>query len=293
MLRSMTTFARREAAGPDWNLGLELKSVNSRYFDLHFKAPREFSPLEDRIRRYLKQNLARGRMDLFIQYESFEEASASFRPKIGLAKGYLEAVERLGKAIGIHPVISMGELLTLFKDAISAKEELADVDSLWNRLRTPMEELVESALQMALKEGKATEEDIRKRLKRIEELAARISVRSTESLKEQERKMRERIISRLDDLPFDEQRLIQEAAILSDRLDINEEIVRLESHISQFYKYLETEDLVGRKLDFLLQEIFREVNTITSKSYDSTISHIVVEIKSEVEKIREQLQNIV
>ncbi len=293
MLRSMTTFSRKEAEGPDWNLALELKSVNSRYFDLHLRAPREFSPIEDRIRRFLKERFVRGRMDLFIQYESFEETPSSFQPKIGLAKGYLEAVEKLGEAVQIPTHLKMGELLMLLKDAVSAREERMDAETLWKRIERPLEELVESALEMALKEGKATEDDIRRRLKRIEELAARIEARAKDSLREQQQKMRERIISRLDDLPFDEQRLIQEAAILADRLDINEELVRLESHISQFYKYLETEDLIGRKLDFLLQEIFREVNTITSKSADSTISHLVVEIKSEVEKIREQLQNIV
>ncbi len=289
----MTTFAKKEASGPDWNLSLELKSVNSRYFDLHLRVPREFAPLEDRIRRFLKEKLVRGRVDLFIQYDSLEETPASFEPKIGLAKGYLEAVSKLARATDLEPELKMAELLTLLRDAITAKEEPVDTQLLWERIKGPLEDLVDAALEMAYKEGKATEEDIIKRIKRIEELASRIEARSRQNLKEQQERLKERILSRLKEVPLDEQRLVQEAAILADRLDINEELVRLESHISQFYKYLEIDEQIGRKLDFLLQEIFREVNTITSKSQDSTISHLVVEIKSEIEKIREQLQNIV
>ncbi|NPA93904.1 MAG: YicC family protein [Thermodesulfobacteria bacterium] len=293
MLRSMTTYAKAEASGPDWTLSLELKSVNSRYFDLHLRAPREMSGLEDRIRRYLKEKFIRGRVDLYINYETFGDAPAAFEPKLGLAKGYLEAVAELGDALGIEHRLKMSELLMLLRDAIIPKEEQIDIDTLWQRLKEPLEELTISALDMARKEGAATERDIRSRLKRIEELAAQIEARAQENLALQQEKLKERILSRLSDMQLDEQRLIVEAAVLADRLDINEELVRLKSHISQFYKYLEIDEQIGRKLDFLLQEIFREVNTITSKSCDSVISHLVVEIKSEVEKIREQLQNIV
>ncbi len=293
MLRSMTTFAKTEASGPDWNLSLELKSVNSRYFDLHLRAPREMSGLEDKIRRYLKEKFIRGRVDLYIQYETFSDVPAAFEPKVGLAKGYLEAVNKLGQNIGVDSGLKMAELLMLLRDAIVPKEQEVDTDILWKRLKEPLEELTISALEMAQKEGLATEKDIRQRLGRIEELAAQIEARAEENLKLQQQRMKERILSRLEDFQLDEQRLVQEAAILADRLDINEELVRLKSHISQFYKYLEIDEQIGRKLDFLLQEIFREVNTITSKSCDSVISHLVVEIKSEVEKIREQLQNIV
>ncbi len=293
MLRSMTMFARKEGSGPDWSMELELKSVNSRYCDVHIRAPREFSALEDRIRRYLKEKFSRGRIDLFIQYESFEETPAAFEPKIGLAKGYLQAVEQLAQALGILPDLKMGEFLQLLKDAIVARQEQPDAEFLWQRLFPLLEELTDSAMEMAYKEGQATEQDIRKRVEHIEELGAAIAKRAQESVSEQQRKLKERIISRLEELPFDQDRIIQEAAILADRLDINEELVRLESHLSQFYKYLEIDQQIGRKLDFLLQEIFREVNTIASKSSDSAISHLVVEIKSEIEKIREQLQNIV
>ncbi len=289
----MTTFAKKEASGPDWSLSLELKSVNSRYFDFHLKASREFVALEDRIRRLLKEKLVRGRVDLFIQYESFDEIPVSFEPKPAMARGYLEAVHKLAKDVNLEPDLKMPELLMLLRDVVVAKEEQMDIDTLWNRLRPPLEDLVEAALEMSQKEGKATEKDIIKRIQHIEELAGKIETRARQNLKEQQERLKERILSRLKELPLDEQRLIQEAAIMADRLDINEELVRLGSHISQFYKYLEIDEQIGRKLDFLLQEIFREVNTIASKSSDSSISHLVVEMKSEIEKIREQLQNIV
>lgn len=293
MLRSMTTFAKVEKSGPDWSLGLELKSVNSRYFDFYMRAPREFAPLEDKIRRFLKKRLIRGRVELFIQYESFSDKPVVFEPNIGMARGYLEAVQRLGTELGLEPDIKMADLLTLLRDAISAREDQVDSQILWERLQGPLEELVNAALVMAKKEGQATEKDILERLKHIEELVEKIEARAKENLQEQHNKMKERIVTRLKDLQLDEQRLLQEAAILADRLDINEELVRLKSHINQFYKYLKMDEQIGRKLDFLLQEIFREANTITSKSSDFTISHLVVEIKSEIEKIREQLQNIV
>ncbi len=294
MLRSMTCFARKEFTGEGYGLSLELRSVNSRFFDLHLKMPRQFSPIENRIRKFLKEKLTRGRVDLYIQFQTTDEKNVSFEPNSSLAKAFLEAVEGLCQGIDLPNDLRVSELLSLLKDAIVVKEEPIEEDVLWTWVKEPLEELVSSALEMARKEGKATYEDIVKRVNRIEELSGEISKRFQETEKEQTEKLKERILSRLSDIKeIDESRIIQEAAILADKLDINEELVRLESHISQFNKYLEIDRQIGRKLDFLVQEINREVNTISTKACDSTISHYVVEIKAELEKIREQLQNVV
>ncbi len=294
MLRSMTCFARKELSTDEYQLTLELKSVNSRYFDFHSRLPREFLGLEDRIRKFLKEKLIRGRVDLFVQYDSFEEKELSFEPNLSLANGYLKAVATLCEELNIVNSLQVGELLKLLKDAIKVKEAPTDIERLWGILFPPLQELVDEALSMAFKEGEITEVDIKKRLSFIKKLSEKIAIQFESSIKEQTEALKKRILSRLKDFSeIDENRLIQEAAILADRLDINEELVRLESHLSQFYKYLELDEQIGRKLDFLTQEIHREVNTIASKASDSTISHLVVEIKAELEKIREQLQNVV
>ncbi len=293
MLKSMTTFARHTFSGDGWSATMEMRSVNGRFFDAHIRIPRELMALEDRIRKLLKERLVRGRVDFFLKYESLDEIPVVFIPKIELARNYLDAVERLARGLQKSGDLEIRDLLPLLSDVITAREEEVDTGAIWDRIRPVLEKLLDSAMEMAEREGAATEEDIRSRLGRIQELAAAISEKRSENLEKQTDAIRDRIAALLKDIPVDETRIAQEAAILSDRLDINEELVRLESHISQFYKYLEMREDVGRKLDFLVQEIFREANTMTSKSADTTISHFVVEIKGELEKIREQLQNVV
>jgi len=257
------------------------------------RIPRELSPLEEKIKRLLKKRLGRGRVDFVLNYQALEELPVVFTPKIELARNYLDAVWKLADGIERQPELDLKDVLYLLKDVIVAQEEDMDTELVWQRISPVLEDLLESALEMARREGQATEKDIRNHLSRIQELAADISLRARKNTEIQANAMRERIAALLRDVPLDEARIAQEAAILADRLDINEELVRLESHISQFYKYLEAGEDVGRKLDFLVQEIFREANTMTSKSADTTISHLVVEIKAELEKIREQLQNVV
>ena len=289
----MTTFARQESEGETWSLTLELRSVNSRYFDAHIRIPREFMALEDRIRRTLKRGLIRGRVEFYLQYESHEEIPVTFIPRIELVKNYMSAVDRLAEEIGRPGHMEVKDLLLILKDAVIAKQGAIDIEQIWIRIKGPVERLLKSAIDMASREGLITEGDIRKRLSKIEELSCRIARHAKENFNIQASALRDKISNLLDGVAIDESRIAQEAAILADRLDINEELVRLKSHLSQFYKYLEVEESAGRKLDFLVQEIFREANTIASKSADSKISHLVVEIKGELEKIREQLQNIV
>ncbi len=289
----MTTFSRAEAAGEAWSLDVELKSVNSRFLDAHIRMPRQMSALEDRIRKFLKQRLVRGRVDLFINYESLEESSVTFRPDIALAEGYVQAARRLKMEVGLPGELEISHLLQVLRDAITAKEEPADTELLWSRLAPVLEDAVAAAEKMSEAEAANLVSDISARLDRIEALIEEIGKRAPERLEEAKSALKERIASLLDEAVLDESRLAQEVAILTDRMDITEELVRARSHIGQFRHYLDKGGEVGRRLDFLVQEIFREVNTISSKASDSSISQIVVEIKGELEKIREQVQNLV
>jgi uncharacterized protein (TIGR00255 family) len=289
----MTTFSRAEAAGEAWSLDVELKSVNSRFLDAHIRMPRQMSGLEDRIRKFLKERLVRGRVDLFINYESLEESSVTFRPDIALAEGYVQAARRLKMEVGLPGELEISHLLQVLRDAITAKEEPADMELLWSRLAPVLEDAVAAAEKMSEAEAANLVSDISARLDRIEALVEEIGKRAPERLEEAKSALKERISSLLDEAVLDESRLAQEVAILTDRMDITEELVRARSHIDQFRRYLDKGGEVGRRLDFLVQEIFREVNTISSKASDSSISQTVVEIKGELEKIREQVQNLV
>lgn len=292
-LRSMTAFARAEAAQGAWSLTIELKSVNSRFLDPHIRMPRQMAPLEDRIRKFLKQRLVRGRVDLYITYESLEEASVSFRPDIPLAKGFVQAARSLKMEAGLSGELEISHLLMILREAVAGKEEPADLELLWSRLAPALEEAVAAAEKMAEAEAENLVADISARLDRIESLIEEIAARAPERLERAKQALTDRISSMLEDAAIDQDRLAQEIAILIDRMDITEEIVRTRSHIGQFRSYLEAGGEVGRRLDFLVQEIFREVNTISSKASDSEISQLVVEIKGELEKIREQVQNLV
>ncbi len=293
MLRSMTTFARLADAGDGWSVVMELRSVNSRFFDARIRLPRELAAIEDRIKKSIKERLGRGRVEFSLHYESEEDIPVAFIPRVDLAKNYMAAVKELSIAIGNPPTLDTRDILMLLKDVIAAREEDVDQEKIWENIRPFLDRLLDSAMEMARQEGAATEKDIRQRLDRIRELTSSISRLAGENFNRQAEAMKTRIAALMKDIPMDDSRIAQEAAMLADRLDINEEIVRLNSHLDQFDKYLDMSEDVGRKLDFLVQEIFREANTMASKSADTKISHLVVEIKAELEKIREQLQNVV
>ncbi len=293
MLRSMTTFARLADAGDGWSVVMELRSVNSRFFDARIRLPRELAAIEDRIKKSIKERLGRGRVEFSLHYESEEDIQVAFIPRVDLAKNYMAAVKELSIAIGNPPTLDTRDILMLLKDVIAAREEDVDQEKIWENIRPFLDRLLDSAMEMARQEGAATEKDIRQRLDRIRELTSSISRLAGENFNRQAEAMKTRIAALMKDIPMDDSRIAQEAAMLADRLDINEEIVRLNSHLDQFDKYLDMSEDVGRKLDFLVQEIFREANTMASKSADTKISHLVVEIKAELEKIREQLQNVV
>ncbi len=289
----MTTYARVEYAEDAWSSVLELKSVNGRFCDIHLRLPRWMNPIEDRIKKLVHERMIRGRVDLSIQHEGSDAQRPVFKPDLDLGRSYLNTVRSLAEGLGLECTMDLPTLLCSLKDVITVQEQGPDTEKAWERIKVQLEELLDKAVGMSVTEGATLEKDLKSRLSQVEQWVEDISKRTEERLNAAQQELKERIQSILKDVPVDEGRLIQELAILADKLDITEEIVRSLSHIEQFRRFFVKEGAIGRKMDFLLQELFREVNTMASKSSDSIISCSVVEIKGELEKMREQVQNVV
>jgi uncharacterized protein (TIGR00255 family) len=289
----MTAFARVDAVGDGWRLGMELKSVNNRYCDIHVRLPRWMNGVEETIKKRIKSVLHRGRIDVCIDYRGEGGSRPVFEPDVPLGMAYLSAVRELAAALEMPPDIDMTALVGSVRDVIVIREEHEDSEAVMERIAPHLDRLLRNALEMSRDEGERLEEDIAGRVERIGELLNSVRDRAAVNLEASLARLRERIEKYLDACPVDEARLAQEAVILTDRLDITEEQVRAASHVRQFFNILDSEGPAGRKLDFLLQELFREVNTMASKASDDRISQWVVEIKAELEKIREQVQNVV
>jgi uncharacterized protein (TIGR00255 family) len=293
MLRSMTTFSCIEYSEDSWSCVMELKSVNGRFCDIHIKSPKWMNPIEDRIKRLVQDRMIRGRIDLSVQYEDTETKNFIFEPNLELARSYLNAVKSLGDGLGLEGTMDLSMLLNSLNDVITINKKGPDVERVWERIENQLEKLLDQAIAMSVMEGSTLEKDLKLRLCQIEQWVKDISGRAEECLEKVQQAFKERILSILKDVSVDEGRLLQELTILADKLDITEELVRINSHIGQFKEIFDKEGAIGRKMDFLLQELFRETNTIASKSCDSTISGLVVEIKVELEKMREQVQNVI
>ncbi len=293
MPRSMTTFASVREYGDGWSCSMELRSVNGRYCDVILRIPKWMLALEDRIRKLVQSRLLRGRIELTMQVDPGEIAPEEFEPDVMLAKAYLRACAELSREAEIPGKLDLPLLLSTVKDVIRPKEKEIDQEEIWALISPPLHELLDRAEEMARQEGGNLVEDLRQRVNRIAGLLDAIDKRTEEHTRQAQEALINRIKALLENLSLDEARVAQEAAILADKLDITEERVRVRSHIGQFLSMLESDGLVGRRLDFLLQEIFREVNTMGVKSADVEISTLVVEIKAELEKMREQIQNLV
>ncbi len=289
----MTTFARHERVLDEYIVKLEFRSVNHRYLDVTCRMPRWMSPLEERIKKLVRRFHERGKVDLTVSFEGEEPVAIRFRPRTEQVRAYLDAVSQLKKGLELKGDLGVSDLLLLFRDAIEPEQEDIDIEEFWGFLSKELEELLKQARSQAEREGEALQSDLERHLAILKRLIDAIEERKEKVLPEQKAALRERILSTLNGTPLSEERLLQEFAILADRLDITEELVRARSHIDRFLELLGEQDAVGRKLDFLLQELFREINTMASKAQDAQVSQMVVEAKGEVEKLREQVQNII
>ncbi len=292
MIRSMTGYGKGESSNDEIRIKVELKSVNNRYLDISVKLPRYLLYLEESIKRAVKEKLNRGKVDVFINLEYENISSLEVKVDIPLAMNFKKALEDLKEQLHLEDVIRLNNILSV-SDIIKTEKTELDDNTLWTLLKEATDEAVSNIVLMREAEGNQLKEDMLDKVFRIEELVGIIAEKAPLVVEEYKKKLNEKIVSLLDNPAIiDEDRLALEVAIFADKSSIDEEITRMKSHILQFKSIIEEDGAVGRKLDFLIQEFNREVNTIGSKSSDAEIANHVVELKSEIEKIREQVQNI-
>lgn len=291
MPRSMTGFGRGEALGEGKKFTVELKSVNHRFSEVMLRLPRGMISLEEKARRYIQSRLARGRIDGFITVENCGEKTPAVKVDKALAASYYKAMEELLNDLGISSEIKPEHLLAL-PNVVSVEEPPEDIDSFWPVLEQALTQAVDRLLEMREVEGIRLQEDLSARLDQIRNITGDIEKRAPGVVEEYRLKLTQRLQEWINDSTIDPNRLMAEVVIFAERSSITEEIVRLYSHVAQAGETLKLEEPIGRKLDFLLQEMNREINTIASKASDLQIAKESVNIKSELEKIREQVQNL-
>ena len=290
MIKSMTGYGRGQAQVDGLSFSVEIKAVNHRYGDVNIKAPRMLAPLENDIKKQVLAVLKRGKIDIFISQEHTEHLANKFVLDQQVINGYLEAFKELKKFSGLPGEISL-EFLAAQKDVLALKDAEFDPKTLKDCLSQAINSALTSIQEMRQKEGAATRIDMENRLALLVESLTAIEQSASLVPIEWQQKLRERL-TRLEENGGDPQRVAQEIAIFADRCDISEEITRFNSHLDQFRDLLQQGEPVGRQLDFLVQELNREANTMGSKSNDATLTRHVVTLKAELEKIREQVQNI-
>lgn len=298
MLKSMTGFGRGEYENANFSITVEMKAVNHRYNEVSIRLPRFMNPVEDRIRKTILKTISRGRIDVFINADYTTSDNATLKVDKNLAAAYHKALLDIAEAIGAEK-LNMNEAVEVmniarFDDVINVKEGFFDVESVWPKIDVAVQQALSNLVAMRETEGGNIYGDFIYRADLIAEKLTQIEERSGMIVDEYQSRLTERINNILAEynVTVEPERLLQEVAIFADRSSITEEIVRLKSHIKQFKAILASDKPVGRKLDFLIQEFNREANTIASKANDYTLAQIVVEIKAEIEKIREQIQNI-
>ncbi|MDD3580949.1 MAG: YicC family protein [Desulfobacca sp.] len=293
MINSMTAFGRGQAENSEKRLVVEIRTLNHRFLDLHFRLPRRFQGLEDRLRELLKSKIARGRVELNLEVMPLGQSNKTLVLDRALLQEAQELLEELRHCCSISEPVRLEHFLR-FPELITIQEPVVEDEAAnWEILSQALQQALDTIAAMRRTEGQNLANDLRQRLVLINRQLAAISVQAPEV----PRLYRERLAARLTQiLPepalMEETRLLQEVALLADRADISEELTRLSSHLEQFQQSLASSGAVGRKLDFLIQEMHREINTIGSKANDLKISQAVVEIKNELERIREQVQNI-
>jgi uncharacterized protein (TIGR00255 family) len=290
----MTGYGKGEAVTPAGSFTVEIRSVNHRYGEISVRLPRLFYAFENDVKRLVASQLKRGKIDVAIQWEEASAAAAGPQLDMVVARGYYDAYVRLAKELNLPQDAPLAHIMTqkgVLKEA-TASAVAPDETELFPQLCDAVNAAVAAIDSMRLREGSALADDLQARRKQIAEWVGQIAERAPQVVIEYRQKLKARLDQLLDGVELDEARLAQEVALLADRGDITEELVRLASHFSQFDETLSSAEPVGRKLDFMMQELNREINTIGSKSNDSAITALVVQIKAEMEKMREQVQNV-
>lgn len=291
MIRSMTGYGRGNIEMDGRSYTIEIKSVNHRYCDLNIKIPKSLLPLEDRIRKTVQSRLNRGKIDVFVTQNLFDKKDVSAFLNKSLADSYFRCLTEIKERYNLRDDVSLS-LISKFPEVITVKQEDEDAEELWNGLETALNNALDMMVQMREREGLKITEDIISKCKDIKEKVLVIEEKSADIVQDYTDKLKLRLNDLLKDFKVDENRLAMEVALLADKASIDEEIVRLKSHLIQVKETLELDEPVGRKLDFIIQEMNRETNTIASKANNLDVINIMLSIKNEIEKIREQVQNL-
>ncbi len=292
MIASMTGFGRGSARTDEIALTVELRSVNNRYCEVSARLPRQLAEYESGIQSLIKQSITRGRINAQFQLENADANGLSVQVNGETVKAYTHLLEKLKQASGISEPITLSHLLS-FPDVVLSVEESTEVnEKLWEAVKSALLIAIDDLKRMRLQEGEALKTDLEERLTLIEKGLNLVEERAPERITEARKRLVERLQEVFEDERVDRERLELEITLLADRLDVTEECVRLRSHLQLFSEALVSDEPVGRKLNFITQEINREINTIGSKSNDARVAHLVVDMKEELEKIREQIQNI-
>lgn len=291
MIKSMTGYGRSQQVIDGREIVVEIRSVNHRYFEFSARVPRAYGYLEEKLKSFLQGSISRGKVEVGVTIFNVEGKDAMIEVNRSIAQGYVDALRAANEDLCLKDDITLSKLMRL-PDIFNVVKAEEDEEAVWNSVKIAAGEAVENFVAMRKAEGTKMTEDIGSRLRYIEELVDSVEKRSPEVTRLYRERLYNKLKNILEDKNIDEQRILTEAAIFSEKTAVDEETVRLRSHIHQFRTLLGSEEPVGRKLDFLIQEFNRESNTIGSKAQDIEVTRTVVELKSEIEKIREQIQNI-
>ncbi len=291
MVKSMTGFGRGQETLMGKEITVEIRSVNHRYFECSCKVPRSYAYLEERLKKLVQQNIARGKVDVSLTITSLDSGGAQVAIDHTLAQSYYDALQGMSHALKIPANITLSDI-SRFSDIFVVRKPIEDADAIWELVKQVATHAIETFVDMRADEGKNLKTDLLLRIENIQSLLERIEEQSPLTVENHRARLYAKMQEVMGQAGIDEGRILQEAAIFAERVAVDEETVRLRSHMDQFHVILDSHEAIGRKLDFLVQEMNREVNTIGSKAQDVAVAHIVVDIKAEIEKIREQIQNI-
>ncbi|HKL94332.1 MAG TPA: YicC/YloC family endoribonuclease [Clostridia bacterium] len=290
-MKSMTGYGKGEASHSGKSVKVEMKSVNNRFLDLNIKLPKTFNSLEDTVRKNIQQVVERGHIDVYINYANNSAEAGGFKANVELAKNYLATVATLAAEVGIEDDLTLTSLLKA-PDIIERCEPEEDEDELKTLLVLATVSALTDLEEMRIAEGQAIAEDMTAKLKVVESFVAKIAERAPFVVIEYREHLMQRLAELTENIEVDAARIATEVSIFADRCSIDEELTRLNAHFSQLAKFISSDGVVGRKIDFLIQELNRETNTIGSKANDLIVTQNVLKLKNEIEKIREQVQNI-
>ncbi len=291
MIKSMTGYGRYSDSIDGFEISFEIRSVNNRYLDTNIRLPRIYGYLEEKIKKAIQKKAARGKVDAFLTVERPAGETAEIVLDEALAAQYVGALRKIAENHGLRDDISVSSVAR-FSDIFSKKVKEDDEDTVWNAVESVVEKALDAFLAMREKEGENLFRDLDARLDKMEQILEQIKAYSATALTEYREKLEARLKEYLADTQIDEARLLTEVGIIADKIDTGEEITRLGSHIGQFRKLIRQDTPSGRTMDFLTQELNREVNTIGSKCSQLEVTGLVIEAKNEIERIREQIQNI-